>query len=95
MDPLLYDYSQNAKTYSVRYVEQPEDKLINRYIEAIANDQGSDLLLIPENLSVPLRDYVARFPDGYISEKVYKDKFVRSTRQVICSKQCIRLSGSY
>lgn len=76
---MLYEYSQDMKTYSVRYVEQPVDKIIPRYIEAIANDQGPDLLLVPENISVPLRDYVAHFPEGYISEKVFKDKFVRST----------------
>ena len=76
---MLYEYSQDMKTYSVRYVEQPVDKLIPRYIEAIANENGPDILLIPENLSVPLREYTARFPEGYISEKTFKEKFVRST----------------
>lgn len=82
MNPLFYNYSQDAKTYSVQYVQQPEDRLINRYIEAIANNAGPDLLLVPENITVPLRDYSARFPEGYISEKLFKEKFVRSTHKL-------------
>lgn len=75
----LFDYSQDAKTYSVRYVEIPSDKFTNRFIEAIANEQGPDLLLVPENISVPLREYLAKFPEGLITEKQFKEKYIRST----------------
>jgi hypothetical protein len=75
----LYEYSQDMKTYSVRYVEQPIDKIIPRYIEAIANDQGPDLLLIPENISVPLREYMALYGENLVTEKQFKDKYIRST----------------
>jgi len=79
IDQQLLEYSQDAKTYSVRYVEIPPDKFANRFIEAIANEQGPDLLLVPENISVPLREYLAKFPEGLITEKQFKEKYIRST----------------
>ena len=76
---VLYEYSQNAKTYSVTYQEIPEDKFINRFIEASANEQGPDIMLVPENIMVPLKGFMANFDENMISEKTYKDLYVRST----------------
>lgn len=79
MSQILYEYSQNAKTYSVSYQEIPEDKFINRFIEASANDQGPDLMLLPENVMVPIKGFMANFDQNLISEKTFKDRYVRST----------------
>lgn len=81
MNEILYEYSQNAKTYSVSYQEIPEDKFINRFIEASANNQGPDLMLIPENIMVPLKGFMANFDQNLISEKTYKDRYVRATHK--------------
>lgn len=79
VNEIFYQYSQDAKTYSVVYTEVPEDKLINRFIEATANEQGPDLLILPENLSVPLRVYTYPFNSDIISEKTFKNTYARST----------------
>lgn len=79
MSNIFYEYSQAAKTYSVTYVEVPEDKFINRFIEASANEAAPDVILTPENITVPLRIYAYPYGQDLISEKQYKDLFVRST----------------
>lgn len=79
MNPIFYEYSQNAKTYSVSYQEIPEDKFINRFIEASANDQAPDLLLVPENILVPIKGFNYPFGETIISEKTFKATYARST----------------
>ncbi len=79
MNQIMYEYSQNAKTYSVTYQEIPEDKFINRFIEASANEQGPDLMILPENVIVPIKGFVFPFDQNIISEKTFKDMYVRST----------------
>lgn len=76
---ILYEYSQSAKTYSVSYKEVPEEKFINNFIEASANNQGPDLMLVPENVIVPIKGFAANFDETLISEKTYKDLYARST----------------
>lgn len=76
---ILYEYSQNAKTYSVSYEEVPEDKLIFRFIESSANDRAPDILLVPENVIVPIKNFNYQFNQDLISEKTFKEKYVRST----------------
>jgi ABC-type glycerol-3-phosphate transport system substrate-binding protein len=79
MSEFFYEYSQNAKTYSVSYVEVPEDKFINRFIEASANEQGPDLMLLPENILVPLKGFVFPLDENIIAETTYKNMYARST----------------
>jgi ABC-type glycerol-3-phosphate transport system substrate-binding protein len=79
MSQIFYEYSQNAKTYSVTYREVPEKTFINVYIEATANDKAPDVVLVPENISVPLRVYAYNFNEDLISEKAFKDTYARST----------------
>jgi hypothetical protein len=79
MNQIFYEYSQNAKTYSVQYVQVPEDKFINRFIEAGANDQAPDIILAPENIAVPLRGFNFTYGPELVSETQYKKSYVRST----------------
>lgn len=79
MTNILYEYSQAAKTYSVTYVEVPEDKFIKQFIGALANDEAPDILLTPENITVPLRIYSYPFDSNFISENNFKTTFIRST----------------
>jgi len=79
MSNIFYEYSQNAKTYSVSYVEVPEDKFINRFIEASANEQGPDVLFVPENIIVPLKGFMYNFGENLISENTFKNLYIRST----------------
>lgn len=76
---ILYEYSQQAKTYSVSYQEVPEERFISRYIEASANDQEPDILIVPENIIVPIKGFMYPFPAEIISEKTFKDLYIRST----------------
>ena len=69
MNQILYEYSQNAKTYSVSYMEVPEDKFIDRFFIANANDNGPDIVIAPENINVPLRSFFYQYDEGIISEK--------------------------
>lgn len=79
IDTQLYEYSQDMKTYSVRYVEVPEADFGKRYINALANQSAPDLLLAPENVVIPLRFYLAKFPENLSPETQFKQKYVRST----------------
>jgi ABC-type glycerol-3-phosphate transport system substrate-binding protein len=79
VNEMFYQYSQDAKTYNVVYTEQPESKIVDRYIEAVANGQGPDLMILPDNIAVPLRIYANKFPDSVISETTFKNTYVRST----------------
>ncbi len=79
MNQIFYEYSQNAKTYSVSYQEVPEQSLINKFIESSANDMAPDILLVPENVIVPIKNFNYSFSQDLISEKTFKAKYVRST----------------
>ena len=57
ISPILYDYSQNAKTYSVVYTEVSEDKIMPKFIQALATDEAPDLIFAPENILVPLKQF--------------------------------------
>ena len=76
---ILYEYSQNAKTYSVQYVEVPEDKIADKFIEALATDAAPDLLFSSENILVPLKQFTFSFPEALMSEKKFKSTYARST----------------
>jgi ABC-type glycerol-3-phosphate transport system substrate-binding protein len=79
MNQIFYEYSQNAKTYSVTYEELPEDKLALRFLERAANENAPDILLVPENVSFPLVHFLYNFQENLISEKTFKETYIRST----------------
>jgi ABC-type glycerol-3-phosphate transport system substrate-binding protein len=79
MSQIFYEYSQNAKTYSVVYQEIPEQTFINRFIEASADEKAPDLLLVPENILVPIKGFNYQFNQNIISEKTFKETYARST----------------
>ncbi len=79
INPILYEYSQNAKTYSVQYVEVSEDRITKKFIQALATDEAPDLLFAPETVLVPLKQFEYQFGEALISEKAFKNLYARST----------------
>jgi ABC-type glycerol-3-phosphate transport system substrate-binding protein len=75
----FYEYSQNAKTYTVKYSEVPENVFITKFIEATAKGEAPDIVLASENILFPLRNYFTSYTPDILTEKNYKDIFARNT----------------
>jgi ABC-type glycerol-3-phosphate transport system substrate-binding protein len=87
MNQILYEYSQSMKTFSVQYVEKDPSKIISNYVEEVALGRGPDLLLVPEDISTPLASqYLAYFGENLMPEKLFKEKYVRSTYKLYSPK---------
>lgn len=79
MSKIVYEYSQNAKTYTVKYVEVPEADFHNRYVEATARGEQPDVVLAGENVLFPLRSYLIQMAPDYLTETNFKVIFARPT----------------
>lgn len=79
MSKIVYEYSQNAKTYTVKYVEVPEADFNNRYVEATARGEQPDIVLAGENMLFPLRSYFTQMAPDYLTETNFKSIFARPT----------------
>ncbi len=79
IDPVLTEYSQTSKTYSVQYTEISESKIADKFIEALATDAAPDLLFSSESVLVPLKQFQYAFPEALMSEKSFKSLYPRST----------------
>jgi ABC-type glycerol-3-phosphate transport system substrate-binding protein len=79
MSKIVYEYSQNVKTYTVKYVEVPEANFYNKFVEATARGTAPDVVLAGENVLFPLRDYFTNMPPDYLTETTYKSVFARPT----------------
>lgn len=79
MSKVVYDYSQNAKTYTVKYVEVSESDFHDRFVEATARGAAPDVVLAGENVLFPLREYLTGMAPDYLTETNYKSIFARPT----------------
>lgn len=76
---IMYEYSQNAKTYTVKYVEVPEADFHDRYVEATARGEAPDIVLAGENVLFPLRNYFTQMAPDYLTETNFRAIFARPT----------------
>jgi ABC-type glycerol-3-phosphate transport system substrate-binding protein len=79
MSKIFYEYSQNAKTYTVKYTEIPENLFVAKFVEATAKGEAPDLILASENILFPLRNYLTLYTPEMLSENDYKTIFARNT----------------
>lgn len=73
------DYSQTNKTFTVKYVEITENDFFNKFIKSLADDTAPDLILAPETVLVPLRQFLLHYDSTLLSETTYKNAFIRAT----------------
>ncbi len=73
MAPLITLFNPKAKTYAVRYKYIPEVNFELTLVEAIANGQGPDAILAPQQIILSQTDRIYTFP---IAEKNYRDVYV-------------------
>ncbi len=73
MAPILQAFNPKAKTYAVRYRYIPESDFERVLVESLANGQGPDAILTPQQIILSQAERVYVFPTP---EKNYRDVYV-------------------
>ena len=91
MTQLTQEFNPKIKTYAVRYKFVPESNFEQTLVEAIANGQGPDAILVPHQIILSQADRIMPFS---IAEKTYRDFYVDGASVFLTSKGTLALPVS-
>lgn len=74
-----------------QYVEKNSDSFGQEFIEALANNIGPDVILLPQDLILRYKDKVYPIPYSSYSERAFKDTFIEEAELYLSSNGIIAL----
>ncbi|MEK7150021.1 MAG: extracellular solute-binding protein [Patescibacteria group bacterium] len=83
--------SNRASKLSVIYVDKDGNSFGQEFIEALANNAGPDVILLPQDLILRYKDKVYPIPYSSLSERVFKDTFIEEAELYLSSNGIIAL----
>ena len=90
--PILEKFNQEYKNYfTLQYVEKNASTLEREFVEAKADNQAPDLLLLPHELSLTQRSRLAPLLPDFLSLRQFQDTFIDGSELLVDREGIIAL----